>query len=127
MHEVLVNLLGGLSLPRKSVVRLTDSHDMTLDVYRGRKTTIQQQQSLQTYHGISIECNVKIFICWGIGQAESSKRTQMANVLQMNPGISISVIICLPVAQAESDKRKKKYGPRLSYTVTKLQWTAKAY
>ena len=44
MHEVLVNRLGGLSLPRKSVVRLTDRPDMTLDVYRGRKTTMQQQQ-----------------------------------------------------------------------------------
>ena len=44
MHEVLVNRLGGLSLPRKSVVRLKDRHDMTLDVYRGSKTTIQQQQ-----------------------------------------------------------------------------------
>ena len=44
MHEVLVNRLGGLSLPRKSVVKLTDRPDMTLDVYRGRKTTIQQQQ-----------------------------------------------------------------------------------
>ena len=42
MPEVLVNRLGGLSLPRKSVVRLTDRPDMTLDVYRGRKTTIQQ-------------------------------------------------------------------------------------
>ena len=30
------------NLPRKSVVRLTDRPDMTLDVYRGRKTTIQQ-------------------------------------------------------------------------------------
>ena len=47
MHEVLVNRLGGLSLPRKSVVRLTDRPDMTLDVYRGRKTTIQQQQQVQ--------------------------------------------------------------------------------
>ena len=46
MHEVLVNRLGGLSLPRKSVARLTDRPDMTLDVYRGRKTTIQQQQSI---------------------------------------------------------------------------------
>ena len=35
MHEVLVNRLGGLSLPRKSVVRLTDRPDMTLHVYRG--------------------------------------------------------------------------------------------
>ena len=33
MHEVLVNRLGGLSLPRKSVVRLTDRPDMfTVDV-----------------------------------------------------------------------------------------------
>ena len=44
VHEVLVNRLEGLSLPRKNVVRLTDRPDMTLDVYRGRKTTIQQQQ-----------------------------------------------------------------------------------
>ena len=43
VHEVLVNRLGGLSLPRKSGVRLTDRPDMTLDIYRGRKTTIQQQ------------------------------------------------------------------------------------
>ena len=46
MHEVLVNRLGGLSLPRKSVVRLTDRPDMTLDVYRGRKTTIQPTKTL---------------------------------------------------------------------------------
>ena len=47
MHEVLVNRLGGLSLPRKSVVRLTDRPDMTLDVYRGRKTTMHQFSELQ--------------------------------------------------------------------------------
>ena len=47
MHEVLVNRLGGLSLPRKSVVRLTDHPDMNLDVYHGRKTTMQQQQLVQ--------------------------------------------------------------------------------
>ena len=46
MHKVLINRLGGLSLPRKSVVKLTDRPDMTLDVYRGRKTTTQQQQFL---------------------------------------------------------------------------------
>ena len=44
VHEVQVNHLGGLSLPRKSVVRLTDRPDMNIDVYRGRKTTTQQQQ-----------------------------------------------------------------------------------
>ena len=46
MHEVLVNRLGGLSLPRKSVVRLTDRPDMTLDVYRGRKTTSQSNSQV---------------------------------------------------------------------------------
>ena len=50
MHEVLVNRLGGLSLPRKSVVRITDRPDMTLDVYRGRKTTIQQYNNIALMH-----------------------------------------------------------------------------
>ena len=45
VHKVLVNRLGGLSLPRKSVVRLTDCPDMTLYVYRGRKTTMQQKSA----------------------------------------------------------------------------------
>ena len=44
MHEVLVNRLRGLSLPRESVVRLNDRPDMTLDVYHGHKTITQQQQ-----------------------------------------------------------------------------------
>ena len=48
MHEVLVNRLGDLSLPMNSVVRLIDRLDMTLDVYRGRKTTVQQQFFLGT-------------------------------------------------------------------------------
>ena len=52
VHEVLVNRLGGLSLPRKIVVRLTDRPDMTLDDYRGRKTTMQQHQQLL------LHCNV---------------------------------------------------------------------
>ena len=33
-------------MPRKSVVRLTDRPGMTLDVYRGRKTTVQPQQQI---------------------------------------------------------------------------------
>ena len=39
VYEVLVNCLEGLSLPRKSVVRLTDHPDMTIAVYCGCKTT----------------------------------------------------------------------------------------
>ena len=53
MHEVQINRLGGLSLPRKSVVRLTDRPDMTLGVYRGRKTTIQQQQPISKNTSLS--------------------------------------------------------------------------
>ena len=47
MHEVLVNRLGGLSLPMKSVARLTGRPDMTIVVYRGRKAT-QQQLSIRS-------------------------------------------------------------------------------
>ena len=54
MHEVLVNRLGGLSLPRKSVVRLTDRPDMTLDVYRGRKTTMQQLRKVNLNAGVDV-------------------------------------------------------------------------
>ena len=78
MQDVLVNRLGGLSLPRKSVVRLTDRPDMTLDVYRGRKTTIQQQRCMNAQEqllyssainnggGISkmVKLYNKVFMCW---------------------------------------------------------------
>ena len=56
-----VNRLGGLSLPRKSVVRLTDRPDMTLDVYRGRKTTMQQQCNMcETCHLDLIHIPIKL-------------------------------------------------------------------
>ena len=58
MHEVLVNRLGGLSLPRKSVVRLTDRPDMTLDVYRGRKTTIQPTND----HSVTLHSDISLII-----------------------------------------------------------------
>ena len=47
VHKVLVNRLGGLSLPRKSVVRLTDRPDMTLGIYCGRKTTKQKIKQMK--------------------------------------------------------------------------------
>ena len=34
--QLLINRLGGLSLPKKHVVRLTDRPDMTIVVYHGR-------------------------------------------------------------------------------------------
>ena len=48
VHEVLVNRLGGLSLLRKSVVRLTDRPDMTLDV--ARKTTKQPTNKIGRWY-----------------------------------------------------------------------------
>ena len=53
VHEVLVNRLGGLSLPRNSVVRLTNRPDMTIDVYHGRKTTTQQYACSQAAEALS--------------------------------------------------------------------------
>ena len=62
MHGVLVNRLGGLSLPRKSVVRLTDRPDMTLDVYRGRKTTKQQKSLTATMLTMSSISEIMIIL-----------------------------------------------------------------
>ena len=65
MHELLVYRLGGLSLPRKSVVRLTDRPDMTLDVYCGRKTTMQQcngQFAYRPYHK-TVQYEILISAC----------------------------------------------------------------
>ena len=62
VHEVLVNCLEGLSLPRKSVVRLTDRPEMTIDVYRGRKTTTQQQQLSRIAHQQCQRCSSNIIL-----------------------------------------------------------------
>ena len=64
MHEVLVNRLGGLSLPRKSVVRLTDRPDMTLDVYRGRKTTNQINNDKYYDKTAHAQTNLHVSIWW---------------------------------------------------------------
>ena len=61
MHEVLVNRLGDLRLPRKSVVRLTDRPDMTMIVYRGRKTTTQQEQQFSGWHLAGLQCPMDTF------------------------------------------------------------------
>ena len=63
MYEVLVNRLEGLSLPRKSAVRLTDRPDMTLDVYRGRKTTMQQNQNVSFDCKFTMEMLLKFKTC----------------------------------------------------------------
>ena len=49
VHEVLVNRLGGLRLPRISVVRLTDRSDMTIAVYYGRTGLYNNTTTLIKY------------------------------------------------------------------------------
>ena len=84
VHEVLVNCLGGLSLPRKSVVRLTDRPNMTLDVYRGRETTIQPITDILQF-SIPFSCFTLLFsiancITWKLGVTVKEK-----NLLEFAP------------------------------------------
>ena len=65
MREVQVNRLGGLILPRKSMVRLTDRPDMTLDVYRGHQTTTQQQLK-PSKGGYSYQAELISHLIWGL-------------------------------------------------------------
>ena len=86
MHEVLVNRLGGLSLSRKSVDRLSDRPDMTLDVYRGRKTTIPQQQLQSSVflafkpfqEFVSLEENHRLHFGSRAPSREASRKSQRA-------------------------------------------------
>ena len=87
MHEVLVNRLGGLSLPRKSVVRLTDRPNMTLDVYRGRKTTMQQQQSNRVWHAALWATMRKYNISANLVRTTEQLYDKATSAVQMNGGI----------------------------------------
>ena len=63
-HLVLVNRLGGASLPRNSVVRLTVRPNMTIADKRGRKaTTIAKihTHSGSESHALFAECQLDYF------------------------------------------------------------------
>ena len=79
MHEVLVNRLGGISLRRKSVVRITDRPDMTLDVYRGRKTT-QHNNSSNKNNNLSYTF-VEIFLTKLFGKKEKREKERLQHVI----------------------------------------------
>ena len=55
-------------MSRKSVVRLTDRPDMTLDVYRGGKTTKQQTTCLSNSHSVLILLNALGHFCLQKGE-----------------------------------------------------------
>ena len=54
VHEVLINRLGGLSLPREGLVRLTDRPDMTLDVYHGHNKTRERVKGDGVWEGLTL-------------------------------------------------------------------------
>ena len=93
VHEVLINRLGRLSMPRKSVVRLTDRPDMTLDVHRGRKTTMQQIEGISKSillnsilnFAISSISNVRNVIIWHSMVAGAAISSQPAKGLPPPP------------------------------------------
>ena len=107
MHEVLVNRLGGLSLPRKSVVRLTDHPDMTLDVYRGRKTTTQQDNNcvnmVLNFFSLKLLMVLNLSVCYSILQTES--HLYLSNLcysnLQTGPHLYLSNL-CYSILQTGS-------------------------
>ena len=89
MHEVLVNRLGGLNLPRKSVVRLTDRPDMTLDVYRGRKTTMQQQQPFRlSFRKIVLSTNYYKIMIGSLTSADILLKRTSIRKSSIHPSIS---------------------------------------
>ena len=81
MHEVLVNRLGGLSLSRKSVVRLTDRPDTTLDVYRGRKTQYNNNNNPRAFDPGSL----KFLIILNIGRI---LQQELCHIMQSTLDIS---------------------------------------
>ena len=79
VHKALVNSLGVLSLLRKSVVRLTDCPDMTLNVYRGCKTTTITLSSFLFNRNLNQSANFSymfIIECHGTGQFVLSNRVK---------------------------------------------------
>ena len=63
VHEVLVNRIGGLSLPRKSVVRLTDHLVHYVDVKQHNNNWADLQIDLSLYVRI-IGLGVSYFTKW---------------------------------------------------------------
>ena len=66
------------------MVRLTDRPDMTLDVYRGRKTTMQQQQQIMPK---CVRKNVSVLAPW----------CRYCNQVHGSVAIDVRVCFILPV------------------------------
>ena len=69
MHLILVNRLGGLSLPRNSLVRLTERPDVTIDVYHGCKQQyniihLNQTGKINRLIRILAACKSDRYISW---------------------------------------------------------------
>ena len=109
VHEVLVNRLRGLSLPRKSVVRLTDHPDMTLAVYRWRKTMKQQQQQLYDFFKGLNEFEIAVvFEPWRFTVLPAYNSKLNLNCLCFGLGSSIFIVCNRMVPKDEN--MTNKYG-----------------
>ena len=107
MHKVLVNRLGGLSLPWKSVVRLTDRPDMTLDVYRGHKTTTQQQYNNNSHLAKSVDC---FYFCKNGILVKNAYFLEQVQSLKSSTKIKTTILVCeggcligLPTRNSDSE------------------------
>ena len=87
MQDVLVNRLGRLSLRLKSVVRLTDRPDMTLDVYRGRKTTTTTTKSLDPFY--------QTVLMRGQYTLSFRNREVFFLIILNTPSYQVSLVICI--------------------------------
>ena len=121
MQEVLVNRLGGLSLPRKSVVRLTDRPIMTLDVYRGRKTTIQQQQQQPSFQ--------ETFTKFHSGTPTFLKKchgTPVLKILVRTLVIKVTVLVTLSTARQRAIVALNATMALCLAVAIRLQWSRKS-
>ena len=106
MHKVVVNRLGGLSLLRKSVVRLTDRPDITLDVYRGRKTTTQQQVNVKGKGPITYFSSLTMISTYNTAVTIAASEILRKDCHRKKPWVTKDV---LDLCDERRDLKKKRY------------------
>ena len=72
------------------MVKLIDRPDMTLDVYRGRKTTIQQLSADKTPHPKTISRTIMVVEC-----LQTATTVQLTYVKAASPPKCADDVVCL--------------------------------
>ena len=100
MHKVLVNRLGGLSLPRKSVVRLSDRPDMTnylsrvLDFFFHDIISLSLSVSLSVSVSLSLSLTSAVNLCLASFFLSLSSARLCLSVFSL----SVSLSVCLSLS-----------------------------